>query len=202
MRLWPFRYEIRQQLPADSGVNSYLNDLANYYGSASASGADVYRTAAVEFCAGILGRAFMAAETTPRLPALDPLTLSMMARQTVLLGNAVWRIGVRASDIQLLPVVSYERLGRSGAGDVDLPHQAAAPQRREPPGRRPTAGHSGAIRGHGARPVHAGAPIALAWSIAACVRRGDGRDTGAHREEPPRRRQAADWRHYGPTRRG
>ena len=111
MRLWPFRYEIRQQLPADSGVNSYLNDLANYYGSASASGADVYRTAAVEFCAGILGRAFMAAETTPRLPALDPLTLSMMARQTVLLGNAVWRIGVRASDIQLLPVVSYDVSG-------------------------------------------------------------------------------------------
>ena len=109
MRLWPFRYEIRQQLPADSATNNYLNDLTTYLDTPG--GADVYRTAAVEFCAGILGRAFMAAETTPRLAALDPLTLSMLVRQTILLGNAVFRLSVRSGNIQLLPVVGYTITG-------------------------------------------------------------------------------------------
>lgn len=107
MRLWPFKYEIRLLSGGDSGVNTYLKDLATYLGTPGA--ADVHRTAAVEFCAGILGRAFMAAETSPTMPGLDPLTLSMLARQTMLLGNAVFRIGMRRSsgDLRLLPVARY-----------------------------------------------------------------------------------------------
>ena len=109
MRLWPFKYEIRQL----SGADLYGNDLQAALASSQGSTADVYRTAAVEFCAGILGRAFMAAETSPALPGLDPLTMSTLVRQAVLNGNAVFRIAVagRSGDIRLLPVAGYNITG-------------------------------------------------------------------------------------------
>ena len=67
------------------------------------------RTAAVEYVLGLVARSFMAAEVRPALPALTPLTLSMIARQTIGLGNAVFQIN---SDV-LVPVVSYSIAGNA-----------------------------------------------------------------------------------------
>ena len=115
LRLWPFKFEIRAVGPGEPGLTgSILSSWDEYYNTGGTS-ADVYRTGAVEFCAGILGRAFMAAETTPAMPGLDPLTLSMLVRQTVLLGNAVFRISNRrgrSGGVRLLPVVSYSVINR------------------------------------------------------------------------------------------
>ena len=47
---WPFGGEKRAGLPADSGTNAYLNDLASYVGAGNA--ANVNQTAAVEFALG------------------------------------------------------------------------------------------------------------------------------------------------------
>lgn len=95
----------------ESGIHAYLAELDSYYSTLRP--ADVHKTAAVEFAAGILGRAFMAAETRPAMPGLDPLTLSMIAWQTILLGNAVFRIVVRrgVTGPALLSVAAYEITG-------------------------------------------------------------------------------------------
>ena len=65
-------------------------------------------TAAVEFALGMVARAFLLAEPVPAVPALTPLTLSMLARQTISLGNAVFEIG---RGLQLRPVAQYSIAG-------------------------------------------------------------------------------------------
>ena len=95
----------------DSGLNSYITDVGNYLSTGGQ--ASVGQTAAVEFALGLVGRAFMLARPKPAMPALTPLTLSMMARQTVALGNAVYRIGInpRTGTPRLNPVAAYELAG-------------------------------------------------------------------------------------------
>ena len=97
--------EPRNALPSDSFTNSALNQFQAYYDGAGP--ADVHQTAAVEIGLGIIGRSFLAAEITGA--ALSPLTLAMLARQTIGLGNAVFVIDVsrRTGDIRLLPVAHY-----------------------------------------------------------------------------------------------
>ena len=91
---------------------------------------DVHQTAAVEIALGIIGRSFLSAEITGI--ALDPLTLSMIARQTMGLGNAVFVIGVsRTGDIRLMPVAAYDVIGEAQPGLVALPRAPAAPQHGE-----------------------------------------------------------------------
>ena len=75
-----------------SGTDALLTALDTYY--ATGGQANVNQTAAVEFALSLPARAFMMAETTPAIPALDPLTLSMLVRQTLALGNAVFQIAV------------------------------------------------------------------------------------------------------------
>ena len=92
----------------ESNVNSILSFLdSTYAGSGPAS---VSQTAAVETALGIVGRAFMLAEPQPSTPALTPLVLSMMARQTLAAGNATFEIRVNRTtgELQLLPVGEYE----------------------------------------------------------------------------------------------
>ena len=91
----------------DSYINSLLGALDTYYATGQAN---VHQTAAVEFALGMVGRAFMLAETTPAVPALTALTLSMLGRQTISRGNAVFEIAIdpTTGDQRLLPVAEYE----------------------------------------------------------------------------------------------
>ena len=107
---WPFGPESRQ-LPGESGIGAYVNDLANYYSSTGQ--ADVHQTAAVELVLGMIARAFLLANVVPATPALDPLTVSMLARQTLALGNAVFEIDFDGRNIQLLPVAQYDISGQT-----------------------------------------------------------------------------------------
>ena len=98
----------RRMAVVDGGnVTDVLAYLDTYYSTGDQ--ADVNKTAAVEFALGMVGRAFMLAEPRPALPGLTPLILSMLGRQTVSLGNAVFRIGMRreTADFQLLPVMEW-----------------------------------------------------------------------------------------------
>ena len=110
VKFWPFGGEKRAVGTGESGINSYITDVTNYLNSANP--ADVGGTAAVEFALGMVARAFMAAEARPAIPSLTPLALSMLARQTISLGNAVFQIGANGNG--LLPVVSYSIRGNAG----------------------------------------------------------------------------------------
>ena len=94
----------------ESSVNSTLSAFDDYYGL---GGVSVYRTAAVEFALGMVGRAFMRAKPTPALPALTPLVLGMMARQTFANGNSLWQIlvGRRTGTLELIAATDYKVLG-------------------------------------------------------------------------------------------
>ena len=85
-------FEKRQVGTGDSGLNSYLTDVGNYL--SMGGDANAAQTAAVEFALSAIGKAFMSAVVQPAMPALTPLTLSMIARQTIAQGNAVYRISV------------------------------------------------------------------------------------------------------------
>ena len=93
-----------------SGIDTLLTNLDTYY--ATGEQANVNRTAAVEFALGMVARAFMLAEPVFPAPGLDPLTLSMLARQAVT-GNAVFQVGVNRAtgNLRLLPVADYEISG-------------------------------------------------------------------------------------------
>ena len=102
-------FEHRQVGSGASGLNSYITDVGNYLAGGGGS-ANAAQTAAVEFALSAIGKAFMSAVVQPAMPALTPLTLSMIARQTIAQGNAVYRIGVSpgTSAIRLSPVATYE----------------------------------------------------------------------------------------------
>ena len=108
-RLNPFS-ENRQLTGGDSAINSYLGGLDSYLGAPNP--AAISQTAAVEFGLGMISRAFMLAEIMPAHPALTPLTLGMIARQTVGLGNSVFLLEAsRARGLRLIPVGGYEISG-------------------------------------------------------------------------------------------
>ena len=94
----------------ESSVNSILSAFDDYYGL---GGVSVYRTAAVEFALGTVGRAFMRAKPTPALPELTPLVLGMMARQIFANGNSVWQILVdrRTGAVELIAATDYKISG-------------------------------------------------------------------------------------------
>ena len=104
-------FEKRQVGPGDSGLNSYITDVGNYL--SMGGDANAAQTAAVEFALSAIGKAFMSAVVKPAIPALTPLTLSMIARQTIAQGNAVYRIGVNPGTgaLRLSPVSDYEISG-------------------------------------------------------------------------------------------
>ena len=100
-----------RQVQNVSGLDAYLTGLDTYY--ATGGQASVHQTAAVEFPLGLISRAFMMAETTVPVPGLDPLTLSMIARQTIARGNAVFQVDLNPTTriLRLLPVAGYEVAG-------------------------------------------------------------------------------------------
>ena len=68
----------------DSSINTLLGFLEAHYATGQAI---VHLTAAVEIAIGMVGMAYMLAETTPAVPALTALTLSMLGRQTISRGK-------------------------------------------------------------------------------------------------------------------
>ena len=94
-----------------SGTDALLTALDTYY--AAGGQGNVNQTAAVEFALGLIARAFMMGEVIPAIPGLDPLTLSMLARELVALGNAVRQIDINRStgDFRLLPVADWKITG-------------------------------------------------------------------------------------------
>lgn len=113
-RIWPIRFgEDRQLVSPDgesSALNSYLAGLDSFFTDGGPV-PDPAQTAAVEFAVGMVARAFMVARVVPAVPALSPLTLSMIAEQTVLLGNAVFVVGRQGLDLSLEPVAGYSISG-------------------------------------------------------------------------------------------
>lgn len=73
--------------------------------------------AARELAAGMVSRAFMSAEISPANPALDPLTLSQIARELVSNGDSIWRITVSGGALKLYPCAWTQIYGDSP--DVD-----------------------------------------------------------------------------------
>ena len=109
MPLWPFRSSEKR---ATGDYTDQINAaLAGHFAGETGAPADVNRTAAVEFSLGMIARAFMAAEPVPAIPGLNALTLAMIARQTISLGNAVFQVGANGNG--LLPVVSYSIRGNA-----------------------------------------------------------------------------------------
>ena len=86
MRLWPFKYEVRQL----TGANLYLNDLQTLLGSSQGQPLPT-RTGQRQWNSALASSdgPSWPPRRRPKLPGLDPLTMSMLVRQTVLLGNAV-----------------------------------------------------------------------------------------------------------------
>ena len=95
-------------IAASTPISPTLATTCPATGSANAA-----QTAAVEFALGTIGKAFMSAVVKPAMPTLTPLTLSMIARETIARGNAVYRISVNPSTgaPRLNPVSAYEISG-------------------------------------------------------------------------------------------
>ena len=106
-----FREARNALVGGDSNIDSSLGALDTAL--ADVGTATVWQTAAVEFALGMVGRAFFLAETNPPVPAISPMIRSMIARQTIARGNAVFQIIVnrRTGRTTLLPVSRYEISG-------------------------------------------------------------------------------------------
>ena len=154
-----------------SGTDSYLDGLQGYYETGGQ--ANVYQTAAVEFSLGLVSRAFMGAVAVPELPALSPSTLSMIARQTVALGNSVHaievaRTGPRRGQIRLLPVADYDV---SGGVDPDSWFYAVEQERPTGEAVKRTIPAAGVVHVKYAEP----SIEALGWCVTAYKGRADGK---------------------------
>ena len=70
-------------------------------------------TAAAEAAVGLWASAFAAARLEPSVPALDPFTLSRIARDLVVSGESLHVIDVEGGGLKLLPVGDHDVSGRS-----------------------------------------------------------------------------------------
>ena len=111
-------------------VDLSLPGLSDYVATGRPS---AQQTAAVEIGLGLISRSFMAAEA----PGIDPMTLAMMARQTLLFGNSVWRIVVNRGAPALYPVSAFEVSGgvdpSSWRYGVELSRPTGDPEAAEHP---------------------------------------------------------------------
>ena len=88
---------------------------------ASGSGAptgQAHATAAVESCASLWSHAFAGARLEPEVPALDPFTLSTIARSLILDGESLHVIEVERGELRLLPVGGHVVTGTSPDPDT------------------------------------------------------------------------------------
>lgn len=102
-------YAEDRQLVNGGNINLALDFYDTYY--ETLGNANVAETAAVEFGLGVIGRSFLVADVDG--VDLGPLTMSMLARQTIALGNAVFVINVsrrlsRDGEVRLMPVADFK----------------------------------------------------------------------------------------------
>ena len=94
--MWPFaRKEVR------ASYTDQLTSLLIREASGSALG-QASATAAVEACAALWSHAFAAARLEPEVPALDPFTLSRIARDLIVSGESLHVIDVGSWRTQAL----------------------------------------------------------------------------------------------------
>ena len=92
---------------------SYTDSLVNLLvrqASGSALG-QASETAAVEAAIGAWGRAFAGCQIAPQVDALDPFTLSRIARDLLLYGESLHVIEVAAGGLRILPVGDHDISG-------------------------------------------------------------------------------------------
>ena len=113
MRLWPFG---RKAAPdgSERRQGGYTDTITSQFVAAAfGDGAmSPLGLSALETAAGLWSRGFAAAEVTGDRGALDPITLSHMARELCRSGNSMWWIRVGdAGDVRLLPVGDWDPHG-------------------------------------------------------------------------------------------
>ena len=106
--MWnPFaRREVRASY-TDSLVSLLVREAS---GSGAPTG-QAHATAAVEACAALWSHAFAAARLEPAPSALDPFTLSRIARDLILSGESLHVIDVGTDGLKLLPVGDHDVSG-------------------------------------------------------------------------------------------
>ena len=108
MRIWPFgnKLETRQESSYTDTLVAAL--VARVRGQTLALPT---ATAALESCAGVVGRGFMACEVTGRPAFTDTLTpavMEMIGRSLIRLGQVVFLIDTQAGRMQLLPAETHD----------------------------------------------------------------------------------------------
>lgn len=104
---WARRAVERRNAPYTDSIVSAIVAAAG-----GVAAADVHATAALEACAGIVGRAFAMAEPMPAMPALSPDRLALIGRDVMRRGESLHVIDVGADGrLSLLPVGSWDVQG-------------------------------------------------------------------------------------------
>ena len=108
MKIWPFgnKLETRQDSSYTDTVVAAL--VARVRGQTLALPT---ATAALESCAGVVGRGFMACEVAGRpafTDALTPAVMEMIGRSLIRLGQVVFLIDTQAGRMQLLPAETHD----------------------------------------------------------------------------------------------
>ena len=110
MRIWPFgnKLENRDDSYTDTLIAALVSRLqGNTLANVSATGA-------LEACAGLVGRAFMAAEIDGRpalTTALTPDCLELIGRSLIRRGEVVFLISTESGDLELLPAETHDVSG-------------------------------------------------------------------------------------------
>ncbi len=109
MRLWPWRGERREDSFTDAVVAQIQ---ANASGATTATAS---ATAALEACAGLVGRAFASATVQAEdsvAGALEPSVLAMMGRALIRHGEYVCLIDTTGDGLRLLPAQTHDVIGQ------------------------------------------------------------------------------------------
>ena len=117
---WPWQQvETRSVDYSDSLVQFLLNRAQG-----NLSTADANATAALEGCAGAVGRAFAAADIESESPtvraALNPDLLEMFGRQLIRTGEMVCYLDTTGGDLAIIPAQSHNVLGTPSTWRYDL----------------------------------------------------------------------------------
>ena len=108
--MWnPFRPRLETRSYTDALVSLLLRESS---GSTAPTG-QAHATAAVESCAALWSHAFAGARLDPEVGALDPFTLSRIARDLIVSGESLHVIDVGTDGLKLLPVGDHDVSGPS-----------------------------------------------------------------------------------------
>ena len=105
---WQTKTEHRAGVDFTGAVIDAALSAARGQGSAG----EAAQVASVVFGVGLLSRGFSTAKVMPSIPALDPETLSQIARSLLLTGNSIQAIDVDPRDgLRLIPTVFWDIVG-------------------------------------------------------------------------------------------